>query len=312
MAFRRRRHQSLRLLDRGVGRVPRSPGRGPRRRELPGGIPAEGLERRATAVSALPGAGRSLPNRDRRRLLVIRGPRDGARRGLRSGRPTARAQCGRGGTAIFVYWLLHASVDWFWEFPGLTAPALACLGLAAALAPRASTAADAHPCGGPASGGLWPWRPQSCSSRWQRASPSRGSPRGRWTTPRGPGGQTRRGFAPASARAESLNPLSARAQLTAATIALQTDQLSVAKQDFAQALEREPRNTYALLELGVIAGQNRPRQGDAPTAPGPVLSPRDSDIARALRRLRQHRPLDLPSLNRSILRKARNRGSKVD
>ena len=57
-------------------------------------------------------------------------------------------------------------------------------------------------------------------------------------------------------RAESLNPLSARAQLTAATIALQTDQLSVAKQDFAQALEREPRNTYALLELGVIAGQN--------------------------------------------------------
>ena len=113
-------------------------------------------------------------------------------------------------------------------------------------------------------------------------------------------------------RAESLNPLSARAQLTAATIALQTDRLSVAEQDFSQALEREPRNSYALLELGVIAGQNDRATGMRLLRRAHALSPRDPDIARALRRLRQHRPLDLPSLNRSILRKARNRGSKVD
>jgi tetratricopeptide (TPR) repeat protein len=113
-------------------------------------------------------------------------------------------------------------------------------------------------------------------------------------------------------RAESLNPLSARAQLTAATIALETDQLSVAQQDFAQALEREPRNSYALLELGAIAAQNDRARGMRLLRRARVLSPRDPDIARALRRLRQHRPLDLPSLNRSILRRARSRGTKVD
>ena len=47
--------------------------------------------------------------------------------------------------AVFVYWLLHASVDWFWEFPGLTAPALACLGLAAALAPREAAVSASAP-----------------------------------------------------------------------------------------------------------------------------------------------------------------------
>src|SRR5438105_7709847 len=35
----------------------------------------------------------------------------------------------------FAYWLVHGSVDWFWEFAGLGAPAFALLGLACALAP---------------------------------------------------------------------------------------------------------------------------------------------------------------------------------
>ena len=55
---------------------------------------------------------------------------------LRSNRvPVAAAAAA--GLATFGYWLAHASVDWFWEFPGLTAPAIAMLGMAAALAPRA-------------------------------------------------------------------------------------------------------------------------------------------------------------------------------
>ncbi|MGH7359437.1 MAG: O-antigen ligase family protein, partial [Candidatus Rokuibacteriota bacterium] len=33
----------------------------------------------------------------------------------------------------FAYFFLHASIDWFWEVPGLAAPALACLGLAGGL-----------------------------------------------------------------------------------------------------------------------------------------------------------------------------------
>lgn len=37
--------------------------------------------------------------------------------------------------AGFAYWLIHGSVDWFWEIAGLGAPAFALLGLACALAP---------------------------------------------------------------------------------------------------------------------------------------------------------------------------------
>lgn len=215
-------------------------------------------------------------------------------------------------TAIFVYWLLHASVDWFWEFPGLTAPALACLGLAGALAPRVLAAGDSAPRQRPKVGRA---AGVATSILLVALAASFAFP---WLAARAVDDATRTWRAEPDAalrqldRAESLNPLSARAQLTAATIALQTDQLSVAKQDFAQALEREPRNTYALLELGVIAGQSDRARGMRLLRRAHVLSPRDSDIARALRRLRQHRPLDLPSLNRSILRKARNRGSKVD
>jgi O-antigen ligase len=38
--------------------------------------------------------------------------------------------------AGFGYWVVHGSVDWFWEFAGLGAPAWALLGLSCALAPR--------------------------------------------------------------------------------------------------------------------------------------------------------------------------------
>src|SRR6202035_2319323 len=37
----------------------------------------------------------------------------------------------------FLYWVLHGSFDWFWEFAGLGAPAFALLGVACSLAPRA-------------------------------------------------------------------------------------------------------------------------------------------------------------------------------
>ena len=215
-------------------------------------------------------------------------------------------------TAVFVYWLLHASVDWFWEFPGLTAPALACLGLAAALAPRAAAAGDAAPRQRPAvrraaaiatpillvalaASFAFPWlaaREVDDAARTWRANPDAALRQ--------------------LDRAESLNPLSTRAQLTAATIALETDQLSVAEHEFAQALEREPRNSYALLELGAIESQADRAGGMRLLRRAHALSPRDPDVARALRRLRAGRPLDLPSLNRSILRRARTHGSKFD
>ena len=214
--------------------------------------------------------------------------------------------------AVFVYWLLHASVDWFWEFPGLTAPALACLGLAAALAPREAAVSASAPNRGSAAR-----RPVAVAAAaalvalaialalpWLAARAVDHAAR---TWKDDPNAALRE-----LDRAESLNPLSARAQLTAATIALETDRLGLASHEFEQALEREPRNTYALLELGAIAAQNDRARGVRLLRRAHVLSPRDPHVTRALRRLQQGRPLDLPSLNRSILRRARTHGSKVD
>jgi tetratricopeptide (TPR) repeat protein len=56
--------------------------------------------------------------------------------------------------AGFAYWVVHGSVDWFWEFAGLGAPAFALLGLSCALAPRRPLAPrpGGHTLDGPGSG----------------------------------------------------------------------------------------------------------------------------------------------------------------
>jgi O-Antigen ligase len=57
-----------------------------------------------------------------------------------------------GALAVFAYWLVHGSFDWFWEFAGLGAPAFAFLGLACALTPRAQPAAAGAPAIGSVAG----------------------------------------------------------------------------------------------------------------------------------------------------------------
>jgi tetratricopeptide (TPR) repeat protein len=230
--------------------------------------------------------------------------------GARASPPAERAAAAAG-VALFAYWFLHASVDWFWEFPALTGPGLAGLGLACALAPRGETQAAAGGDRALRRGGitvaaaavallavsyLLPWLAER---EIDRAAET-------WRSD--PDGAFRR-----LDRAEDLNPLAARPALTSGTIALRVDRLDKARQEFAEALEREPRNVYALLELGAIAAV----EGDRQTALRLVgransLSPRDEDVRDALRRLRANRPLALRGLNERILERARSRGSEVE
>jgi Flp pilus assembly protein TadD len=114
-------------------------------------------------------------------------------------------------------------------------------------------------------------------------------------------------------RAEDLNPLAARPALTAGTIALRVGRLDTARREFAEALEREPRNAYALLELGAIASVEGNRRAAVQLVErAGALSPRDEDIQLALRRLRDGRRVAPDTLNRRIRERARARGSQPD
>ena len=207
--------------------------------------------------------------------------------------------------ALFAYWFAHASVDWFWEFFALTAPALAGLAMAGALAPR-TTAERSRPAPALlAAGGVvtllvgvsfaLPWLAEL---EVDRAASS-------WAGD--PDGALRR-----LDRAESLNPLSARAPLTAATIALRVGRRAEAEQEFREALEREPRNVYPLLYLGVIEAARDRQAGLRLVGRARELSPRDPVIRRAERRLSAGRPVSLRALSRQIVETAEELGTRVE
>ena len=209
----------------------------------------------------------------------------------------------------FAYWVVHGSVDWFWEFAGLGAPAFALLGLACALSPgrgeRSSerTVARRGPViarrGVVVAAGLLvalaaavslaaPWlsqlEVQSAARIWTRA--------------------------PSSAYAQlddaaRLNPLSDEAYLVAGSIALRYGELTYADHEFSLALKRAPGDAYATLERGAIASASGDRAAALRLLERAVaLNPRDQLTRQALRLVRAGQRLSVDELNRSILLKA--------
>jgi tetratricopeptide (TPR) repeat protein len=243
-----------------------------------------------------------------------------AARGLHGPDPLGRvvAAAALGG---FAYWGVHGSVDWFWEFAGLGAPAFALLGLACALAPRAPAVA------GPASRVVDRGAEASSASGWwwrsggiRRAAGAAGvcaallaalSLTAPWLSrleiesatrvwPRAP--QTAYGRLNDAAR---LNPLSDEAYLVAGSIALRFGDYPRADHEFALALERSSGDAYATLERGAIASA----EGDRRVALALLeraarLNPRDQLTQQALRLAREGRRVNVEELNRSILLKA--------
>jgi tetratricopeptide (TPR) repeat protein len=209
-----------------------------------------------------------------------------------------------GATMVFVYWLVHGSADWFWEFPGLAGPAFAMLGLACALHPRRL--------GDAAIPGRMLRGPVPVLAAWLLAligictllAPW-GAERdvlnaaGTWSSDRAQAFRT-------LDNAARLNPLSDRPYLIAGSIALRVGDDRRAARKFAAALRRNDRDAYAVLELGAIASE----QGHVVRARrllghAVALNPSDPVTRRAQARARAGRRVDVDELNRQIEARAR-------
>jgi hypothetical protein len=158
----------------------------------------------------------------------------------------------RAGVAAAVYFAIHGSGDWLWEFSGLGAPAFAWLGLAASrpaganarMLPLRIALAGAILLAGLSF--VFPWLAELDARRavatWRRD--------------------------PAAAFSElstsrRLNPLSARADLLTGAIASRTNDLPRMAAAFARAAERNDGDWYAHFELAVARASLRQWQGAA-------------------------------------------------
>jgi hypothetical protein len=197
--------------------------------------------------------------------------------GLRSRRlgPGAAALVA-GSLAAAVQWLVQASVDWIWNYPGVTAPAVFLLGAAAApalLSPGAGRARRARALGAAVLVALALLAvPLYLSGRYaQRASDEAGD-------------EPRAAIADYG-RAADLDPLSAEPLLAEAAIRSRLGERGAALASLREAVDREPRNYAArLLIAAELAGSDPAAARDA-IRRARELNPRDRTVRALSRRL---------------------------
>jgi hypothetical protein len=224
-------------------------------------------------------------------IAVVRGA--GARTDLIAG--VARA-----GVAASVYFVIHASGDWFWEFPGLAAPALAWLGLAASREPVPTAAAIRSPvllaigsvaAVAAAASIVFPWLAEVDAQRATRI----------WAR------QPAQAFDDLD-RSRSLNPLSTRADILDGAIASRLDLLPRMRLAFRRAVERDPRNWYAHFELGIAeAGLGHRSTALRELAASVRLNPGEPVIGTVRRLVRLRRTVDRAGLDRLFVERVQTR-----
>ncbi len=249
---------------------------------------------------------------------------------MRAARSPDRLGAGVAAAALagFGYWVIHGSVDWFWEFAGLGAPAFAMLGLSCALAPRGVRRGQEPEAAAEPAAGL-PAGPAGAEGSPGRRAARRGpviaasvlaavvflaaalALLGPWLSgleveqaariwTRDPG--------TAYARlqdAAGLDPLSAQPNLVAGSIALRRGELARGDREFSRALSRSPDDAYATLERGAIAS-NRGERARALVllTRAAALNPRDPLTRQALAIARRGGRVDVQRLNQAILLQA--------
>ncbi|HXB15336.1 MAG TPA: O-antigen ligase family protein [Solirubrobacteraceae bacterium] len=267
-------------------------------------------------------------------LLAVIGLGAALLAGWRAARSPDRLGAGVAAAALggFGYWAVHGSVDWFWEFAGLGAPAFAMLGLACALAPRRARAERAaQPAGAMPPGPRGPTdKPAAARAPGSRRLPARpvtlglaalcvvlalgaaAALVGPWLSALEVQQAARiwtRAPRTAYSRlqdAAKLEPFGDEAYLTAGSIALRRGELARGDREFARALGRVPDDAYATLERGAIASTRGERAAAlALLERAARLNPRDALTREALELARRGRRVDVQKLNLLILLQAR-------
>jgi len=217
---------------------------------------------------------------------------------LRGRRRLEPATAAAGAIALLpgLVWLVHGSVDWFWEVPALAGPAFALLGLATALGagerrvvvPRVLVGALAVALAAAAvavSASYLSDRERRAASESWRADPAAALDRLR--------------------RAEGLDPFTSGPALSAGLIEIQRRRPLAARAWLGRALARDPDNWFLWLARGLAASE----AGDRPAALADYrraveLDPRGPLARAALRRERSGRPLSAEAVFDRIRRDA--------
>jgi hypothetical protein len=207
----------------------------------------------------------------------------------RAGRSLRRSPLPGTALACFAgcgYWLFHSSVDWFWEIPALTGPALALLAIAAAPTRAASprthvaigkrlTTLGVMTAGVVAAAAILavPWISYSLIDA---------------AVARGPGPHSY-SLLHTAAR---LNPFSEQPALAEATLAANAGDRGRERKALLHALRRNRADWYVYFMLGIVAGRERhPALARADLERAHRLSPMNLVVVYAQRRLKIGEPL---------------------
>jgi hypothetical protein len=218
------------------------------------------------------------------------------------GRPRGSAERATAGMLLLpaVVWLAQGSLDWFWEYPALSVPALACAGAAGALASRSRPLTEPRPPTQhrpPERGGrartLLAWSVGGALALASMAAltvpflAARHAQRATQIWPDHPLTAYRE-----LRSATGLMPFDSQLYLVGGAIALNLGELEYARSWFRQAGSREPQNWLVPFSLGLIDGERgRLARARVELLRALALNPTEPLVLTAVARLRDGRPL---------------------
>jgi hypothetical protein len=201
---------------------------------------------------------------------------------------------------VFVYWFVHSIGDWFWAFPALSAPIFAWLGMGMRL--DADRATHAPPRWAKA------WVAPLAAVSVAALLFAIGSMALPWTAAldvnkaAASWGANPRAAFDRLDEARKLNFLSARPDLVQGTIAARLGEARRVRSSFERALERDPRNWYAEIELAALDGVEGNKQAAlARLDRVAALNPREPLTATIRQGVLSGKPVTLAQLDADFL-----------